>query len=282
MKTPLTYICAGLLLSSHVAGLVRGEEEDPGDLWVRAYGWISTAERLGEAEQWPLSIAAHIEAFRSIGEIEAIAPDFEPELIAFRAEKIEQAIEEAREEMGAGDHDVMMKFLDVIESIKQGEKLRYSEEYEAAAAEIDFARSLLDEISELRGEGFRHAVSGQYLRIDQHSNYLNSQILHKEASRVLAKIPVDNGDLGTTEFVKLTDLPKESDAIAMSASLFPPWVPEPEERGEAAAPEPASSANERFQSVMDRVRFGSADRSGKGSEDAPIEANETTGTEGNP
>jgi len=197
-------------------------ERDPAAEWVSVYGWLQTGEQLAEAGQWPLALGAWMESHQRLDALAEAHPSFEPEMVEYRLEWLEAEIAAARSELSGGEHGIMMKFLDFIESFQRGQDLRFAGEYEKALNELDVARVLLDEIIAEKPDAFREAVSTQAELLDDSIAWCDSQINFEQRSRPTA--PVSDGvDWGTTEFVEREELPAESDGemVVASGRLFP-------------------------------------------------------------
>ncbi len=216
---------ACLMLGS---AFVAAEEEDAGEKWVSAYSWLQTGERLAEAEQWPLAQGSFIEAHRQMRGIQEEHPEFEPEVLAYRVEKLESMIEETQPKLASGDHEIMVKFLDFIDSYEEGLALRYRNEFVESLNRLDIAKVLLDEIIYEKPEEFRDAVETQYTILHSSIEWIDQQINVKERSRRMAAFVADGVEWGTTEFVEEADLPEEGESILTSAELFPA-LPAPEQ-----------------------------------------------------
>tara|TARA_R110002096_G_scaffold332016_2_gene526059 strand:+ start:644 stop:1504 length:861 start_codon:yes stop_codon:yes gene_type:complete len=214
-------LVALLTVCSWPVVVLRGEEEpDASTKWVCVYGWVQIGERLADADQWPLAMGSYIEAHRQLADLAEQHPDFEPEMVSYRKEWLDTEIEKTKERLHTGEHDVMMKYLDFIETFELGQSQRFNNDYQSAISTLDIAKSLLDEIIEVKPGEFREAVSSQYDLLLDSIIWLNSQIDFAERSRP-ATFVNDSDDWGTTEFVKETDLPAEKGAVPMSGDLFP-------------------------------------------------------------
>jgi hypothetical protein len=207
-----------LLLACSLAA--QGEETDPAAKWLTVYGWIQTAERLATAEQWPLALGSYLEADRQVKALAEAHPDFEPEMVNYRRGALAKTIAETEARLTTDEHEVMMKYLDFIESLELGEAQRYANEYEAAFGTLGMAKAVLDEIIEKKPEGFREAVASQYARLESSLTWLDSQINFTAVSR--PGVVLDESiDWGTTRFVRASDLPSSRESAALTSDLFP-------------------------------------------------------------
>lgn len=241
------------------APAARGED-DPGARWLGAYAWFQTAEKLAEAEQWPLALGSYLEASRQVEALAEAHPGFEPEMVAYRREALAKTIAEAEARLSTDEHEVMMKYLDFIESLELGEAQRYDNQFEAAHATLDMAKSLLDEIVAVKPTGFREAVAPQYTRLESSLEWLGAQIDLKARSR-----PRSGGggfdpsiDWGTTRFVKADDLPADSQEAAVTGALFPAAPLSPAEE----APAETETAPKTEEEATGRQRFRMSSRPG--------------------
>jgi hypothetical protein len=181
---------------------------------------IQTAERLATAEQWPLALGSYLEADRQVKALAEAHPDFEPEMVNYRRGALAKTIVETEARLTTDEHEVMMKYLDFIESLELGEAQRYANEYEAAYGTLGMAKSVLDEIIAKKPEGFRDAVASQYARLESSLTWLDSQINFTAISR--PGVVLDGSiDWGTTRFVKATDLPSSQQNASVTSELFP-------------------------------------------------------------
>ena len=211
---------AGTIFLSLSFSPAFSEENDPAARWVSVFGWMQTGERLAAANQWPLAMGSYLESHRQIIELASRYPDFEPELIAYRSEKLEQTIAEAESRLASDEHAVMMKYLDFIESLELGQAQRFRNEFEASLSTLDMAKSLLDDIIAKKPAEFRTAVDSQYQRLESSIEWVNAQIDYKERNR-RASYARTSDDRGTTQFVKESDLPRSEEGIGASGILFP-------------------------------------------------------------
>lgn len=211
-----------LLVPTCLAWPGGAAERDPADEWVGVYGWLQTGERLAEAGQWPLALGAWIESRQRLDALAEAHPSFEPEMVDYRLRWLETEIAAARTDLSGGEHGVMMKFLDFIESFQQGQNLRFAGDYEKALNELDVARVLLDEIIAEKPDAFREAVATQAELLDDSIAWCDSQVSFEQRSLPAAPVP-DGVDWGTTEFVKRDELPGQNDGemVVASGRLFP-------------------------------------------------------------
>lgn len=206
--------------------------KDPAAHWVGAYAWVQTGRDLSEARQWPLAQACFLEARRQMAEVAEFHPGFEPDLVRYRIKALGEEIAGLEDHLGNGDHEVMMKFLDFIESFERGEALRYADEFQTAYETLDFARGLLDDVEASRpdSEEVREALVPQRDRIEGHLEWLANTLHRKRTpSRAFSDTAEMEGvDWGTTEFVGSEDLPRREEEMrssradeVLSPDLFP-------------------------------------------------------------
>jgi hypothetical protein len=206
---------------------VAGEEADPADSWARAYSWLQTGERLSKSEQLSLAMGSYIESHRQMKEIQQSHPSFEPELVSYRVERLEEMIAETQGKLPPGGQAITTKFLDFIESYDLGMKQRFANQFVEALNTLDVARVILDEIIFENPEEFREAVDTQYEFLHSSLGWLDQQINYKQRTRRATYVSA-GAEWGTTEFVKASDLPGEGDSVLTSAALFP-GLPSPEQ-----------------------------------------------------
>ncbi len=208
-------VCSGL-----VSCFSADEEPDAGTRWVCVYGWLQIGERLAGADQWPLALGSYIEAHRQLDELAKDQPEFEPEIVSYRLLWLEEEIGKTQDRLDSGEHDIMMKYLDFIESFELGQSQRFNNDFKTALATLDIAKTLLDEIIAKKPDEFRHAMAVQYDLLLDSIIWLNSQINFKERSRSSSFVN-DTSDLGTTEFIRESDLPVSYGGAMASGALFP-------------------------------------------------------------
>jgi hypothetical protein len=241
-----------LLLACSLAA--QGEETDPAAKWLTVYGWIQTAERLATAEQWPLALGSYLEADRQVKALAEAHPDFEPEMVNYRRGALAKAIAETEARLTTDEHEVMMKYLDFIESLELGEAQRYANEYEAAFGTLGMAKAVLDEIIEKKPEGFREAVASQYARLESSLTWLDSQINFTVVSR--PGVALDESiDWGTTRFVRASDLPSSRESAALTSDLFPGGLAPEVDPAPPHAAEPTPALPHRAAKDSGPVRF---------------------------
>jgi|GEM_PF-478044 len=196
--------------------------DDPAAKWVTVYGWTQTGDRLVAAGQWALAMGSYIEAHRQVRQLATGHPDYERELVAYRTGKLEETIATADVRLSEDEHETMMKYLDFIESLELGLAQRFANDYEAALASLDIARSLLDDLIGKKPPEFRKAIDSQYQRLDDNILWLSAQINYTEAGRRRSHPSGNDGrDRGTTRFVKKEDLPGTPGVLFVSGMLFP-------------------------------------------------------------
>jgi hypothetical protein len=210
---------ASTLLVAFALAIPAGAS-DPSAKWLTIYGWIQTAERLATAGQWPLALGSYLEADRQIQDLAQTHPDFEPEMVNYRRGRLVAAISETEARLTTDEHEVMMKYLDFIESLELGEALRYGNEYEAAYTTLGMAKAVLDEVIGKKPGAFREAVASQYARLESSLAWLDSQIQFTAVSRPGTAVD-DSTDWGTTRFVKAADLPTSRPEASVTSELFP-------------------------------------------------------------
>lgn len=209
-----------ILFSLVLVAALTEAKEDAGSLWVSAYGWIQTGDRLASVKLWPLAIGSYIEADRQIKALAAEYPAFEPDIIDYRLEKLQKDIETAQENLTAGEHDIMMKYLDFIESYELGKKQRFANKFEDSLMTLSEARSLLDELIEEKPDKFEVAVKTQHELLDDSIDWLYSQVSFKRQS--VSVVAVGDGyNWGSTQYVKESDLPSSEDPVEPFGGLFP-------------------------------------------------------------
>lgn len=215
------WLVCGWLLSTAwgVLGL-HAEGKDPSDQWVSAYAWMRTGDQLAEANQWPLALGSYMETSRLLEALVEAHPDFEPEMVSYRREALSAVIQEAEAKLTSDEHEVMMKYLDFIESLEQGEAERYKREWEASANTLRMAKSLLDEIVEIKPDEFQKAVAPQYERLESSLSWVESQAQYKAMSLAASRFSVGSPGLGTTEFITAADMPVRGGSLEPSL-LFP-------------------------------------------------------------
>ena len=230
------------------------EETDPAANWLTVYGWIQTAERLATAEQWPLALGSYLEADRQVTALAEAHPDFEPEMVNYRRGALAKTIAETEARLTTDEHEVMMKYLDFIESLELGEAQRYANEYEAAFGTLGMAKAVLDEIIEKKPEGFREAVASQYARLESSLTWLDSQINFTAMSR--AGVALDESiDWGTTRFVRAADLPSSRESAALTSDLFPGGLAPEADPASPHAAESTPATPQRAEKDSGPVRF---------------------------
>lgn len=235
----------GIVWLSLAGVSIQGEEPvDPASLWVGVYSWIQIADRLAESDHWPLALGSYLEARRQIEALSTAHPHFEPEMIAYRRERLAQTITATEERLTDDEHETLMKYLDFIESYHTGETQRFDNQLEAARGSLEMAKSLLEEIIDKKPDSFRAAVAPQLERLDSTLEWIDVQLNWRRPRPVSSYGSYDASiDRGTTRFIKPEDLPK-SPGLALSSGLFPGGeVPSGDSAG-TAAPEKTTGEKE--------------------------------------
>ncbi len=246
-----------LIVWIRVGCVVSGADDTPASSWATAYAWVRTGENLAEAELWPLALGSYIEADRLLTKLAAAHPEFEAEMIAFRRNALQESIATTQKRLTTDEHEMMMKYLDFIETLELGESQRYADQYSAARDTLEMARVILEEIAANKPDSFRKALATQYARLESSLTWVDSQILYRETTarrRWEGGSGVDDSsDRGTTQFVTLADLPTEAGLPGPSA-LFPgvPLVSEAEssEKDQKMASESSAAPGRTATGVM--------------------------------
>lgn len=215
-------ICTCLATALYFCGNSPAQEKREAvasDILLNGFGWMQTGRNLVQTQQWPLALGSYIEALQKYQTVARDFPEFEPEMVSYRLEALEDEITEIQKNLHSGDHDVMMAYLDFIDSMEKGQRLRFANNFEAALPSLRFAMSLLEEVIKNRPGEFRAAVDDQYSRLAESIEWVESQLTWKMRSLPMTAA-VDDGNLGTTEFIKESDLPTDA-MVSMSAQLFP-------------------------------------------------------------
>lgn len=209
---------ASLLLSGTGSRLIAADS-DPAALWVSAYAWLQTGEKLAAAEQWPLATGSYLEALQKFHTLHENHPTYEVELVEYRLAALRESLAALEDRLSESDHDVTMKYLDFIESFEQGQDERFSNQLDAAAATLHVAQTLLDELTAEKPESFRTAMQSQYQMLESSMTWVESQISYKRRKPMV--VAASDVDLGTTRFITAADMPADGDTILLTASLFP-------------------------------------------------------------
>lgn len=217
LLTPLVAIA--LSASALWSSVVAEERPDAGTQWVCVYGWFQIGENLAKAEQWALALGSYFEARRQLQILQREYPDYETEMVSYRLDWLENEIKVSEERLDQGDHAIMAKYLDFIESFEVGQTQRFNNNFESALSTLTIAKVILDEIISEKPIEFKSAVSTHYDLLLDSIIWLRSQLDFEES---LKPIPVydDSQEWGTTEFVQEGDLPTPGSEMQLSA-LFP-------------------------------------------------------------
>ncbi len=239
MKKALLFLW--LFLFGALSGI--SEEVDPAAKWLNVYSWIQTADRLSEAEQWPLALGSYMEAHRQLKKMADDHPSYEPDIVAYRLERLEDSMAIMEGKLTAGDHDIAMEWVDFIETFEKGQDERFSNDFKTAFETLEVARTLLEGIIAQNPNGFEAAVATQFEILTESLEYLDSQLNFQRSVR--RSYTLDEGiDWGTTRYVKESDLPGDGDAFEVNSMLFPDGVkPIPEKSAAEEAMEEGEDVN---------------------------------------
>lgn len=217
---PRLSLAAISLIAVVPAFLWSSQEAD--EAWVSAYGWLQAGERLAAEGHWPLAMGSYMEAHRKMKQMRMEHPEFEGKMVEYRIALLEEEIEGSQAELGSGDHDLMVKFIDFAESFETGLDQRFENRFVEALNTLDVAKVLLDEIIFEKPDEFTDALAPQYEVLQSSLTWLDGQINFRERERQQKSTFVGDGtDWGTTQFVKVSDLPGEGDDVLVSSELFP-------------------------------------------------------------
>ncbi len=222
MFRKLTALLAAAVAVLLLSDISFGQDvKDPAsEIWENAYAWLQTGQNLEEQEQWALAQGSYIEAHRKLQRVASEYPAFESVLVNYRVESLEEKLKENQEKLETKDHEITVKYLDFIDSMETGVEKRYSRNYKESLDTLEFAMSILEEVIEAEPTEIRSAIDSQYKRLENHILWL-SETLNRERRSLQRRTLADTVDWGTTQFVKLSDLPQE-EVGEMSPELFPP------------------------------------------------------------
>lgn len=196
------------------------EEVDPASKWINAFAWIQTGDKLVAAEQWPLALGSYMEAHMQLKKVAAEHPDYEPEIVGYRLERLEESMAFMEEQLTAGDHDITMGWVDFIETLEKGQEQRFANDFESAFDTLDVARTLLEEIIAGNPGSFEDAVATQSEILTESLEWLDSQINFRQSMKRTAYVD-DGTEWGTTKYVKESDLPGSNNSTVPNSMLFP-------------------------------------------------------------
>jgi len=98
-KNFLKTVFAAAVLFSHAAWAYTQEEtNDASDLWSSAFAWLQTGGNLAALEQWPLAAASYSESLKQFAAVVEKYPEYEPDILAYRMEKLKEMIEKGEME----------------------------------------------------------------------------------------------------------------------------------------------------------------------------------------
>lgn len=227
----------GVYLFSVFAGIA--EDVDPASKWINAFAWIQTGDKLVAAEQWPLALGSYMEAHLQLKKVAEEHPDYEPEIVGYRLEQLEESLASIEEQLSAGDHDITMAWVDFIETLEKGQAQRFANDFKPALETLEVAHTLLEEIVAKNPASFEDAVSTQREILTESLDWLDAQInIRRSAKRSV--YTGDGIDWGTTMYVKERDLPRSDQLTEPSSMLFPDGTkpgPDPDQSAEKELPE---------------------------------------------
>ncbi|MEO0414687.1 MAG: hypothetical protein AAF226_07025 [Verrucomicrobiota bacterium] len=200
------------------------------DLWGKAFSWYRTGKSMADAGAPPLALGSYIESLTHFGELQHHFPDYEKEIIDFRAEAIQEEVESIQATLTPDDRNILIDFIDFIESLKQGEEQRFSGESKSEAlSTLRYTRELLNKVKKDRPEPVTLALANYENRLDDGIDWLNKQIEHQNrlmkpgVNQTILKATGKDRFYGTTKFLSAEDLPDEPGGLP-SGDLFPPMT----------------------------------------------------------
>jgi hypothetical protein len=222
MSLPGIIFGAVLLTLTGSGSRLAAADSDPAALWVSAYAWLQTGEKLAAAEQWPLASGSYIEALQKFTALHETHPTYEVELVEYRLAALHESLAALESHLTESDHDVMMKYLDFIESFEQGQNARYANQLDDASSTLHIAQTLLDELTAEKPASFRAAMDSQVQMLESSITWVESQISYSRRKQVV--IASSDVDLGTTRFVTAADLPADGGSTLLASALFPTFT----------------------------------------------------------
>ncbi len=201
------------------------EENMASDMWASAFAWLQTGKNLAQLEQWPLAMSSYSESLKQFTAVVEKYPKYEPEILAYRIEKLKEMINETKSKLDASDHEISMLYGDTIEMIEKGENLRFQvEDFGEAYKTMNEAKALITEVVEKRPVEFATAMKSQIDRIQSNIDWLSFQLGYASRPKTKFASVYTSGTvkmMGTTEFIGEKDLPGDPEEAGISSALFP-------------------------------------------------------------
>jgi hypothetical protein len=192
--------------------------DDPSDRWMHAFVLLQTGSQLGERELWPLAIANYVTALEYFEKLATENPEYEPALIRFRVEDLKKRIITANESMNASDHDIVMHYIDFIETSNQGQNFRYTLRFAESYPLLSMALLQIEDLIDLRPDELGPALADQRAHLESIVEDTRNQLMKDaEGAKILNEIEkrfhFANAILGI-------ELPRDPE-VALSPELFP-------------------------------------------------------------
>lgn len=210
------------VLVSWCPGLGKASE-DARERWLHAYVLVQTGRELGERELWPLALANYSAALEEFERLADDFPGFQPRLVSFRSEELKRQIAHANESMNAGEHDVALRYQDILESTRTGVSCRMTLNFETAYRYFANARWQLEALLEDEGESLAGALVEQRAYLDRVTEASRDALLEEPEGGI--KAHHIEMDLASRLSIDRDQLPSfresEPTASGMSSALFP-------------------------------------------------------------
>ncbi len=204
-----------------------------------------------------MAAASYSESLKQFAAVVENYLEYEPDILAYRMEKLKEMIAETNEKLTASDHEITMLYFDAIEMIEKGEMERLQvKDFGEAFKKMREAQHLIEEVISKRPDEFSVAMKSQSDRIQSNIDWLTLQLGYENRTKVYYVASAYRGSgstrmSGTTEFVKEADLPAfseddEKEPFQISNALFPSLAKV--ESAVEPAPVPTSDSRPRFSS----------------------------------
>lgn len=138
-----------------------------------------------------MAAASYSESLKQFAAVVEKYPEYEPDILAYRMEKLKEMIAETNEKLTASDHEITMLYFDAIEMIEKGEMERFQvKDFGEAFKKMREAQHLIEEVISKRPDEFSVAMKSQSDRIQSNIDWLVAARLRESYEGVLRCVGV--------------------------------------------------------------------------------------------
>lgn len=202
--------------------MLTGQSQDEASThWKRAFTLSLQGAKLETAELDELALASYTASLQQFQQVSENHPDFLPDLVSFRIEKLQQQVTELTSSAKTETSTATEQYLSYIKLAEQADSERDSYRYLKALVTFKEASKQLETVIALKPEAYGAALSSQKQLLDSEVLRLNHRYVKRYQAPTKPSPTVSQySNYGTTRYVEKIDLPTGG-GLDSSPSLFP-------------------------------------------------------------